>query len=298
MIKNTPLSPIELINPNARPFFNSVDRTTLINNQFEDSTNQLWLCESEQTPARVLKVCSWAGVMDSDFWVGMQSLFGLNYPQVMGAYGAVYSRLDGLTGIPIPKLLACESATLDFSGFLYCSKLPGITVSEVHNNMVVQLANHIAQLHQATHSQFGTLFNPQYSANIWWPKVIDTIQLLAQKQNVSVDQTLLQTEQACPDSFVPIMPDLRWDQFLSDSKKLTGLVDLDAFVFGAVELEFVILEYLLTEEQSAMFKSIYQAYQAIPDLTACREIYRVLLFFMNVLGEKSLDAWMQAPKRF
>ena len=98
--------------------------------------------------------------------------------------------------------------------------------------------------------------------------------------------------------FVPILPDLRWDQFLTDSNKLTGLVDLDAVVYGARELELVLLEYLLSEQQAGVFKKVYEGYQPIPDLTLCREPYRWLLFFMNVLGEQSHDAWMQAPMRF
>ncbi|MEA1988688.1 MAG: hypothetical protein U9N57_05720, partial [Pseudomonadota bacterium] len=73
---------------------------------------------------------------------------------------------------------------------------------------------------------------------------------------------------------------------------------LDAFVFGAVELEFVVLEYLLDEQQAEQFKDLYQASNTLPDLTECREVYRVLLFLMNILGEESFDTWMQAPTRF
>ena len=100
------------------------------------------------------------------------------------------------------------------------------------------------------------------------------------------------------ENFVPIMPDLRWDQFLQYDGKLSALVDLDAFVFGPRELELVLLEYLLDQQQAELFMLHYQQMHAMPDLSEVRTAYRLLLFLMNVLGEKNIDIWMQASIRF
>jgi len=284
-----------------KPFlFSDVIALSPIKSAFEDSTNHLWRVTLSSGKQAVLKVCGLSDVDDSDFWIGMEALFNVNYPLRMGEYAQVYTLLENNSDLAIPELLGCDSATKTSAGFIYCSNLTGhaLTSDAVNSDMVQQLAVHLAKLHQVQSPNFGALFNPQESARTWWAMVTKTIELLADKKGVTLSNVDFENQQACPKQFVPIMPDLRWDQFLSESNKLTGLVDLDAIVFGAVELEFVLLEYLLTDTQAKLFKQSYSIYHSIPDLTHCRGLYRWLLFFMNVLGEKSSDAWMQAPKRF
>jgi hypothetical protein len=94
------------------------------------------------------------------------------------------------------------------------------------------------------------------------------------------------------------MPDLRWDQFLENDGKLSALVDLDAFVFAPRELDFILLEYLLNQQQARVFAQQYQQSHSLPDLSVVRKPYRLLLFLMNVLGEEDIDTWMQAAARF
>lgn len=293
------LAPINLIDPNKRTLFDSVDRFDPILNKFSDSTNQLWRTSESGQKLGVLKLCYKGGVEGSNFWMGMQGVFGLNYPIQMARYSEVYDLLNSLSDVPIPKLLACESASEKYAGFIYSAILPGQDVRGlITEELVQQLAAHLVKLHQHQQSKFGPLFEPLFSAEQWWPNIQRTIQVLAKLQGFEFEFKRLFDELSVPECFVPIMPDLRWDQFLQDSARLTGLVDLDAFVFGAVELEFVVLEYLLDEQQAEQFKDLYQASNTLPDLTGCREVYRVLLFLMNILGEESFDTWMQAPTRF
>lgn len=75
-------------------------------------------------------------------------------------------------------------------------------------------------------------------------------------------------------------------------------MDLDAIVYGPKTLEFVLLEYLLDQKQAEIFAVEYMNHQTIPDLTAVRLPYRLLLFLMNVLGEMDLNSWLNHPKRF
>lgn len=92
-----------------------------------------------------------------------------------------------------------------------------------------------------------------------------------------------------------IMPDLRWDQFLTDGKKITALVDLDALISGSIELEFVILEYLLTNQQADWFLVEYSKTAMPPKIFKIREKYRTLLSNMNILGCKDHKKWLQQP---
>lgn len=291
------------INPTQYGHFNALASVEQIESAFEDSTNELWRLVFEDRRQAVLKVCALNGVKGSCFWDGMTSLFGFDYPQSMGLYSPVYERIDALSDLAIPELVVCESATIEHAGFLFCSMLPGQTLTgPITDAMVEQLAVHLASLHADLSPVFGSFFNSQNSAESWWPKVIKTVKTLAKAQGVALNSLDLegnyQNQHPCFEGFVPIMIDLRWDQFLTDSENLTGLVDLDAFVYADRALEFVILEYLLTEQQAETFKTVYLRNQTIPGLTLCRPIYRQLLFLMNILGEKSLDTWMQAPQRF
>ncbi len=286
--------PLHLIDPDSKRELAAVEQFVPISAKYADSTNQLWWAISEHRRVGVLKLCHIDGVAESVFWQGMQGLFGLHYPSSMGLYAQVYSLLSQLCQVPVPKLIAAQSASEQYAGFLYAQALPGESLEDrADEKMVQQLALHLSALHRHQQSQFGSLFAPQFGASEWWARVEQTIADLAQQQGMAFDVRVPQTP---PQNFVPIMPDLRWDQFLQQSSKLTGLVDLDAFVLGARELEFVVLEYLLDEQQTLWFKRYYEL--EIPKLDACRVIYRQLLFLMNILGVESIDDWMQAPSRF
>jgi hypothetical protein len=107
-----------------------------------------------------------------------------------------------------------------------------------------------------------------------------------------VKQAIEQAEKIIPNYFVPIMPDLRWDQFRIDKEGRLALMDLDAFVIGPRELELVLLEYILDKPQQSVFKKTYQTMLDYPDLSKVRLSYQVLLFAMNVLGETDLMKWI------
>jgi hypothetical protein len=120
--------------------------------------------------------------------------------------------------------------------------------------------------------------------------------MLAQQQglinHVQVKLAIEQAEKITPNYFVPIMPDLRWDQFRVLDDGRLALLDLDAFVVGPRELELVLLEYIIDKPHHDLFKEDYQKQLDYPDLTMVRLSYQVLLFAMNVLGETDLTKWL------
>ena len=59
------------------------------------------------------------------------------------------------------------------------------------------------------------------------------------------------------------------------------------------ELDFVLLEYLLTPDQGLLWRDAYLACGGrIPEISAVRDVYRKLLFAMQVLGESDLTRWL------
>ena len=65
-----------------------------------------------------------------------------------------------------------------------------------------------------------------------------------------------------------------------------------------VNLIFVLLEYLLDQQQIEFFTEVYSKYHVMPDLEYARPAYRLLLFFMEVLGEQDIDKWMMKQPIF
>ncbi|MDO8827126.1 phosphotransferase [Methylophaga sp.] len=267
--------------------------------QFSDSSHQLWFCDTVDGPM-VLKLCDHANIQQSNFWRGMNSLFVIDFPASLANITTVYQQISTLSSLDIPPLVATEK-----SAFLLTKWLSGdeVNASMLNLETIKSLASHLGRLHQQQLPQWGSLQQPEFTAKDWPFRLKTTLQQLAHQQADLIDQAVLQqalsqTEQIAENLFVPIMPDLRWDQFLMQQGKLSALVDLDAIVYGPKTLEFVLLEYLLDSEQAEVFAAEYQSYQSIPDLTAVRLPYRLLLFLMNVLGETDLSSWLNHPQRF
>jgi len=272
---------------------------------YDDSTHQLWHCETVDGQM-ILKLCDNRSVQSSPFWQGMEQLFNVELPVHLGEFDSVYQTITELSTLQIPEYVASGSSVQDeqLFAFVLARMLPGTMVESalVDDDMVIALAEHISQLHQHQKSTWGPLHSAKLTAEQWPQRLQNTLRLLAENQQaVPVKMVVEAIELATdytPETFVPVMPDLRWDQFLQHNGGLSALVDLDAIVYGPRELELVLLEYVLNEQQAMIFVEHYQRSHFLPDLSLVRKPYRLLLFMMNVLGEKNVDAWMQAPTRF
>ncbi len=266
-----------------------------ISAKFEDSTHQLWHCETVLGPM-VLKVCDHASVKNSMFWQGLNQLFGVRFPNHLSqsAYIADYLRQFG--ALTIPEVIAAKDSRYVLTRFL-----AGVDVAcdRLTDEDIKQLATHLGQLHQQRFDTWGALHAPSLSPVEWGARLQRTIQSLANQSPLDIPKTLLnevlaEARKINETEFVPIMPDLRWDQLrrLENSHTL-AVVDLDAFVIGPRTLELVLIHYLLTAKQLALFKKSYCLVNEWPDCAEQKRPYQLLLLLMNVLGEADLTRWMQ-----
>jgi len=259
---------------------------------FEDSTHQLWQCDTEDGDM-VLKVCNKEVVTNSAFWQGMNALFASDFPSSLGEMDKTYTFLTAHSPLLIPRLVASSKNSFVLTAFLTGVDMSADSVSE---KLVIKLAVHLAQLHQQTYSTWGHLHRPEFDASEWSSRLVSTLTMLAQQQGLinheQVKQAIKQAENITSNYFVPIMPDLRWDQFRIDKDGRLALMDLDAFVIGPRELELVLLEYILDKPHHSIFKKTYQTMLDYPDLSKVRLSYQILLFTMNVLGETDLMKWI------
>lgn len=250
----------------------------------------------------MLKVCDGNAVANSTFWQGMSLLFDVQLPAQLGEFERVYDLVNQNTSLTIPNYIASDSDNRNKKqcAFILTKRMSGNMVEQqdIDDGMVITLAKHLSQLHAQKEATWGRATEPKLAFNEWSTRLKNTLITLAERYTIPeglLAEALVQTERITPDYAVPIMPDLRWDQFLQEGGRLSTLVDLDAIVFAPRELELVLLEYLLTPEQTKAFISEYQ-HQI--DLSQVRKLYRLLLFMMNVLGETDYIVWSNRKNIF
>lgn len=269
---------------------------------FEDSTHQIWRCETD-IGRLMLKICQHRNLEQSSCWQVINQLFGRNLPAEMGRIGDIQQQLVRDGRLPVPELIACGSQTATSSAFMLNRFVSGkmLTAEMLSDDLIAQLARHIASLHAQKGEQWGDLSRPQYHADAWPQALLKTLVRQAGEQGIAepwLPLAVSQVERVNPVIFAPIMLDNRWDQYLVEEGTISALVDIDAFVCGPPELELVLLEYQMEQQQADVFAKNYQAILPMPALNEVRICYRFLLFLMHALGEADLDRWMRHPARW
>lgn len=275
-----------------------IEPADAIPNKFADSTHQLFACRTVDGDM-VLKVCNAASIAHSTFWQGANHLFGTDFPNSLGHIHLTHDFLQQHGKLNVPDYIAAHAGR-----FVLCRFIDGtdFQAEQITDAWVIALADHVAALHQCKHPQWGMLHAPQLPAAAWTDRVRDTLIVLAQ-QHTSLalepwlSAALSQIDQLHESEFVPMMLDLRWDQFRHTSEGGLALIDLDAFVMAPRAIDLLLLENVLSPAQWQVFKPHYMQSHAWPDLTAQKPCYQLLLFLLNVLGETDLARWMQRLKR-
>lgn len=287
------------------PELGSVQQNTLpvliapaspITARFSDSTHQLWSCNTQDGPM-VLKVCHQSRVQQSTFWLGINTLFQLDFPHSLHATQQISQFLHKAGAFAVPEVIAEQARQFVLVRYMVGED---ITADSVDEDCVRQLAHHLGKLHQHQSVNWGSLNNPSFNAVDWSVRLEDTLRVLAERASLPIPAKWMQQvreeiQQIRPQHFVPTMPDLRWDQLRRLENGQLAVVDLDAFVRAPRELDFVLLDYLLRPQHALAFKGTYSQYHDWPDVSTCRLTYRLLLFLMHVLGEPDLEKWLSQP---
>lgn len=269
---------------------------------FDDSTHELWHCQTADGPF-ILKVCEPDRLMSSATWQVMQSLFDFSLADELGSTQQVRHLINQHGLLAIPDVIDAAAPSGEAPGFILSRFADGESLNAeiLSMSMVEDFARHIARLHQQAKADWGLLTVADKSAQQWPEQLIKTFLRFSSQLKIGepwLYRVMSDIEQITPSWFCPVMLDNRWDQYLHSSGRLTTLVDIDAFVMAPPELELVLLEYQLSEAQAACFAQVYQQYQPMPELSAVRSSYRLLLFLMNALGETDLDKWMRSATKW
>ncbi|MEZ0288215.1 MAG: hypothetical protein ACAH05_04530, partial [Methylophilus sp.] len=235
-----------------------IAKPSSIPNKFEDSTHQLFYCQTVDGEM-VLKVCNQASIAKSHFWSGANHLFAADFPNSLKDIHVTHHFLEKNGALTVPGFVSASANRFVISRFLAGKD---VKTEHISDQWIVQLAEHIARLHQCTNTSWGKLHAPQFTAKQWASRLQETLVFLAGQHGMLIIEPLLaeilvHAKKIQETEFVPMMLDLRWDQFRYSVNNDLALIDLDAFVIAPRALDLVLLEYVLTPAQLAVFKQHY-----------------------------------------
>lgn len=234
---------------------------------YDDSTHSIWRLNSPQGRF-ALKECQPDLLTNANaiFWQATQHWFGLNLPKMLGDYDQVYQFLTDHSGLEVPDLIACQSATAQTPGWLLNRWHEGLSIQQPTPILIIDLANHLGKLHQHQQPYFGTLTGQVMPMNDWALRMQSTLTFLQNASASALNPSTIKTLQNWqPKICVPVMLDLRFDQFLQDQTgHLQALIDCDAFVWAPSELALVQLQVLLSEDDFELFRKHYLTWVVWP----------------------------------
>jgi Phosphotransferase enzyme family len=268
-------------------------KPSVIPSKFADSTHHVWHCLTAEGEV-VLKICNPTTVAHSAFWLGLNHLFGADFPNSLGNIQYTHAFLSQHGALKVPELITSKANRYVLTRFLAGQDLDSTAINE---QSIIALANHIATLHQRTYSHWGSLHAPKLAVQDWSKRLQNTLQYLAELSSTPIDahflaELLKNAGDIQETSFVPMMVDLRWDQLRICNDGALALIDLDAFVIAPKSLDLVLIANLLSPTQLQLFKQHYETVQPWPDYVQ-QPCYQLLLFFMQVFGETNLASWMR-----
>ena len=313
---NNPLltqQPFDSFDKSVLQRYEHVSKVQKLPGLFIDSSSDVWeiqgVCFKDGSKLIDYVIKSHQVSNPCPFWLGMDLLFKRSTCSSYQDAKATYTIIDKLTSLQVPQVSDVLVGQAHCA--LVLEKICGesIQTKEVSDVLVKQIAKFLAEMHSHPVAKIGAIVRePEakqeliYDLESWQKSVLLTIQTLMSKelaQKSSVISALNNISSLTIQKIVPLMMDLRWDQFSQIGGELVGVFDLDAFVFAPIELDFVILEYLLNEQQLTVFKQAYEQEGtnnlSVPSIKKVREIYRVLFFVINALGEDDIEKWMSQP---
>jgi aminoglycoside phosphotransferase (APT) family kinase protein len=278
---------------------------TFIDPGHSANSTDVWRVRTAQETAalRISNFTAWNG----PFWDGIRWVFGwqpVNERRLIRRNHFLQDKGQ----LPTPQLL--RAGQVDGLGYYVMEWLPGRrceSFSELSPQGLRAYGAHLARLHACTSNRYGmvggTRAGPVQAFPIHLRRMLERLVETHCRGNIEVAGRLREMQQRAShlqvNSCVPILPDLGASQYLrSEEGELCALVDTDAYVYGPPELDFIILEYEITQAQLDPIVEGYRTISALPRLRDVRPLYRYLYRLMEVEGRIPLKTWMQQPELF
>jgi aminoglycoside phosphotransferase (APT) family kinase protein len=276
---------------------------TVLDPGYSGHANDVWRV---RTSTETVIVRSFRGEQpEGPFWHGCRRLFGID-PADLFALEPLNALLGELSPIPVPRVL--RTGHIAGRRCLVVEHMQGEPLSDLRSRpreLLFGLGQALARIHARHVPYYG-----QPSGNVRAPldsfhrHMVTVMRDLAAATGDAALEAAL--EPVCsaalalprPASGSLVMVDLDPTQFLTDGRRITALVDTEAYVVGPRELDFIALEFVLDPPAAVALAAGYRSVAALPELRIVRPIYRFLYRLFEVQGEVELQAWMAWPVLF
>ena len=232
----------------------------------------------------------------SPFWQQMDAIFGVNSVTQLATVRSVSERLQQQTIIPAPQVIHVEADAggLD-APFVVLTHLAGAAHEPddfpdgeaLHD----QLGQFIGYLHAQPYAGFGNvIMEPLRPQADFLPMMMVAMRQTIQRfwadcppLHEYLDNLAATTDaDAIFSNAALIMIDISGNQFVYDQQRISGAVDLDAYVIGPREWELSTLELGISAPEA--FRQGYERYRPLPAFTPFRRFYRFWMY-LNEPGD-------------
>ena len=216
------------------------------------------------------------------FWRQMREVFGLGFPPSPSQFRAVSSNVRG-AGLMSPELLV--SGHLDGRPVFVTTWLsgqpwgpdqfPGDTAT--HRD----LGSFLARMHQRAYEGFGVIDGQLRPTSSYFDVAVESARATLEAHWSGSDSVLLLDvisrcdPERISSSCSLVMPDIAANQFLFGPAGITGVVDLDSYVVGPIEMELTIAEWCLVNPDA--FAEGYESVRPLPSFEPFRLFHRATM---------------------
>lgn len=242
-----------------------------------------------------------------EFWWGLKFVFGVD-PRYMIYFEHNLNMLDQIFDISAPTIIAKKN--MNGKEYLIVQKMNGQvpkSFTGLSEESLHQLGTWLAKVHLNRFDYYGNLARTKIThKDNFHHELAQAMRIIVDREHEPTSKINLYLENALrelsalpsPEYFHPVLIDLGPDQFLVEDGKISAIVDVEGYVVGPREFDFVGLEYVLDEEASKAFIRGYTEILDLPDLSKCRRVYRYMYLLLGVQGSIDLDQWLGQPEIF
>ncbi|MGJ8513231.1 hypothetical protein [Carnimonas bestiolae] len=248
--------------------------------RFDDAANWLW-----RGHGRVYKLAR-QSQRKAPFWNGANQLFGIDRWRDATRLPAISDHLP--SNLPMPAEPMRYEGRLDGAPWWSQSWVSG-EVAGWTNDFAHSLGRQCALLGRRHSVQFGRFPAPTFALDSWNARVTRYLNSVSPNSNLGDTATLLASLPAPPKSAIPLLLDLREDQFMRTSDGYCWL-DWEAMVWAPTEFAWALIEILVPADYREAFLAGYGEQPKVQQLIQWRHACRALFVAMGLWGEMSLEA--------
>lgn len=245
--------------------------------------------------------------VEGPFWGNLQTLFGVN-PLVASEVVPIHSLLAAISPIPVPRVL--RVGTAEDREWLVVQLMQGSPLkdfNDLSDDGLIEFGRNLGSIHMR---RFDMLGNP--SGSVRFPlsefhrRLAETFRHSADSypegkrlSGMVDDMCAAATELPPPIEGALVMPDIFSGQFLQRERRIVAMIDVDAYVVGPRELDFICLEFFIDGRAGALISQGYSEICPLPRLDQVRPVYRYFFRLLTMIPtDLDVEEWMTWPESF